>query len=227
MTPSALIWFIDLTARYEATPNIAQRLGQDLENALKSKNARIQISRVFRHTTHKDNLPAIYAWLNDDVRLAVEAKNCALTREVFNESVSAFQQILSGSPASAAWKLGNQRGVDAGFSKTLDAIALIEYLAKNSDLGYSRNRAIQVGAKMFGIREDTIRQYDGTVEFVSNESEAMCAYFALVKHGLLDAADEYFDTEELRDFRQPRLKVGEQFFGSDDAPTQLVRFVTN
>ena len=204
MTPSALIWFVDLTERYAATPDAARRLGRNIGCALKGKNPRIEVSRAFRHKAHKEDLPAICAWLDSDVRAAVAVEQCALV-SALNESVRAFREIISGNPASTAWKMGNRRGADTGFSKTLDALAVVDYITKNPDLAYSHTSAVEVAATLFGIRSDTIRQHNTSVEFGDGGSAARFAYAALIKHGLLDVADHYFDTEELKEYQQPSL----------------------
>ena len=198
MTPSALCWFIDLATHYPPTPQDAKNLALAIEKALKSKNQNIELNRTFRHKQHKEKLQTIFEWLDGDIRNATNGKKCQRTSEALETSVTAFKQIISGAPASEAWGMSKKRGADHGHSKTLAAIALAGCLAKNKDLGYSKTRAVETAATLFGISQDTIWQYKLDIKPIDDESEACYAYSAIVEYSLLDEADRYFDTEELK-----------------------------
>ena len=195
MIPPALRWFIDLSTGYPA-PEFAKALGQDLANVLARANLRVEVSRVFRRGKHMNNLPLILAWLQSDIQAAIDAKNDDRTRDVWVKSTKAIKLIIAGAPASEAWGMGKQRGNDLGLSKTLDASALVLYLTQNTDLNYTQNQALEAAAALFGIRSDTIRQYESSIEI---DADPASIYFSLIKYGLLETADRYFDVDELRE----------------------------
>ncbi len=195
MIPPALRWFIDLSIGCPA-PECVKALSRDLANALELANMRVEVSRVFRHDKHRNNLPLILAWLQSDIQAAIDEKNDDRTRDVWVESTNAIKLMIAGAPASIAWGMGNQRGNDLGLSKTLDASALALYLTQNTDLNYTKNQALEAAAALFGIRSDTIRKYKSGIDI---DADPTSIYFSLIKYDLLETADKYFDVDELRE----------------------------
>lgn len=159
----------------------------------------------------------IRAWLADDIGAAVTAKGCVLTQAAWAESVQALDLIIEGLAASSAWGLEHTPGARKGFSRTLDARALVTYLLADQDLEYKQKEAIECASELFEVNPDDIRKYTG-LEPINKESAARLAYFALVSNGLLDKAERYFDTEALRDFEEEgaewRLELA-RLLGSD------------
>ena len=232
MSMSALRWFVTLTTQDASIPEPAAKLGTALQDALDKtqcktvaqgqstadKNLRVQVGRLFRRKGTAESLPMIRAWLADDIGAAVTAKGCALTQAAWAESVQALDCIIKGVPASSAWGLAHVHGVKMGISRTLEARALARYLARKRSLGYSKNKAIEIAAELFGVDPRDLRRYTG-VEPIGYESEAMCAYSALVRDSLLRDAERYFDPEELRTYRSRKELYAERKLLKAEADT--------
>ena len=132
MIPAALEWFADLCTRYAYAPPEAQLLGNELLKQFSSSNERVQVNRAFRRHLHI--LDSVNKWLcSGDLCAAVEKTNCTITSTAHVIAQSAVTAMLSGQVPSAAWGMGAQRGVDTGFSTTLEAAALVSYLTKVRD----------------------------------------------------------------------------------------------
>jgi hypothetical protein len=130
MTTAALIWFVDLCT-IGAAPNEAQTLGRNIARQLNRKNDRVQVNRVFRR--HSTVLPKINTWLTgQEMASSIRSKGHSLTSSTYGVTITAIQAILNGQAASTAWGMGKQRGIDAGFSTTMEAAALVGYLKKIS-----------------------------------------------------------------------------------------------
>jgi hypothetical protein len=218
VTPSALLWFVDLCSRYANAPSDAQALARRLQKHLDRKNNQVQINRVFRQFATV--IPAIHAWLTSAALVgAIRAKGCSVTLSAYSSALAAIEAILAGEVPTTAWGMGKVRGVDVGFSRTLDAVALAGYLssipvdelvpefiysdsetpADCFDRMYSQSAAQRIASTLLGVNEDNVRKYVG-IGPMNAQSEAALALSALVKCGMLAAADRYFDVDDLKEF---------------------------
>lgn len=131
MIPSSLVWFTDLCANYAHSSQEAKLLGKELIKQFSSPNERVQVNRVFRRNLH--NLGSINNWLCSEALCnAVSNKSCSITTSAHQASKLALSAILEGRVPSEAWGMGTQRGVNIGYSRTLEAAALVSYLIKLS-----------------------------------------------------------------------------------------------
>lgn len=129
MIPSSLEWFADLCANYAHASQEAKLLGKGLIKQFRSPNERVQVNRTFRRNLQ--NLGNINNWLCSQALCnAVNNKSCSITTSAHQASKLALSAILQGRVPSEAWGMGAQRGVDTGFSTTLEAAALFGYLTK-------------------------------------------------------------------------------------------------
>jgi len=107
-------------------------LGNELVKQFNSPNERVQVNRAFRR--HSQILTGINDWLSGDVFSAeVDKKSCSITTATHEVAKSALSAVLAGQVPSDAWGMGAQRGVNIGFSTTLEAAALVGYLTKVRD----------------------------------------------------------------------------------------------
>lgn len=129
MIPSSLEWFADLCAHYADAPPEAQLLGKELLKQFNSANERVQVNRAFRRHLHI--LYRINSWFcGTALSAAVNAKACSITVAARDSAKSAISAVLAGQVPSNAWGMGAQRGVNIGFSTTMEAAALVGYLMK-------------------------------------------------------------------------------------------------
>jgi hypothetical protein len=129
MIPSSLEWFADLCANYAHAPQEATLLGKELIKQFNSPNERVQVNRVFRRNWHA--LAAIKYWLDGDALFAaVNNKSCSITTSAHESAKLALSLMLKDMAPSTVWGMGAQRGVNTGFSTTLEAAALVGYLTK-------------------------------------------------------------------------------------------------
>jgi len=132
MIPSNLDWFAQLSAKYAPSPTVAKTLGNALLAQFSSKNVRVQTNRVFRR--HSNDLQSILQWLTSaKLEATIRAKSSSATTAAYVATVCAIRSILNGSLPSVAWNMGKQRGVDTSLSKTLEGVALAEYLVSLRD----------------------------------------------------------------------------------------------
>lgn len=214
MIPSALEWFVELCSGHPNAPEAARDLVRDLRRQFASNFYRKQINRVF--VRYKNSFSSILIWLNskDFAEVADEQKS-ELMSSTYKQVVSSIEKMIAGETPSVAWGMGAQRGRNTGFSETLEAAALANYLSKvpiptdadgsegdgfeddvNLDRLFNRTTAITIAATLFNVNPDNIRKYTGA-EAVSDQSEALIALAGLISRGQLDVADKYFDIEEL------------------------------
>lgn len=132
MVPPALDWFIKLGARYtnfSNPPTEALDLCNALAIAIQSKNEKLQVNRVFKKFNLK--LPTILNWLNSQYLYdAISDTKDQQNIEIYSEVIVAFDAIKAGYVPSTKWGMEAQRGVNTGFSTTLEAAALFGYLTK-------------------------------------------------------------------------------------------------
>lgn len=132
MVHPALDWFISLGTQYNEfsnPPNEALDLCNALAIAVKSKNVNLQVNRVFKGFRQK--LPVVSGWLNSQLLFdAIYSMKSQPTIETYSEVVEALDAIIAGATPSTKWGMEAQRGVNTGFSTTLEAAALVGYLTK-------------------------------------------------------------------------------------------------
>ena len=132
MVPSALDWFIRLGTQFKdfSNPPIdALDLCKALSTAVQSKNDKLQVNRAFNKFRQK--LPVVSNWINSQFLFdAIYSMKSQPATDTYSEVVEVLEAIIEGETPSTKWKMEAQRGVNSGFSRTLEASALVGYLTK-------------------------------------------------------------------------------------------------
>lgn len=220
MIPPALDWFIKLGTKYTKfsnPPKDALDLCNALAVAVQSKNDKLEVNRAFKKFSLK--LPAILNWLNSQYlyNAIINMKSQAAI-EVYSEVVVALSAIKDGDIPSTRWRMEKQRGVNIGFSTTLEAAALVGYLTKikaddwlpenlyqdseDSNDEYQEKKpfyeakALEIASTLFKINKDNIRKYKNLTP-VDDQSEAAMGLFGLTRINALNNADKFFDVDDM------------------------------
>ena len=205
MSISTLSWFVELASTDPTAPNRAVDLSLELRLAineaqnpkLNPKSTKRKISRIFER--HLQSLIVINNWLSStSMKVRIDATNNQQIKSSYKESKTAIVEIISGVPVARAWGIGKKRGVSTGFSKTLEASALVGYLIKEEQFNISKNAAIEMAANIFELNPDEIRRYNA-LSTVDVESEAAIAFSAIARNNKIKISDRHFDIEVLRD----------------------------
>jgi hypothetical protein len=200
MSISDLQWFIQLGSSHPTAPTKTALLCSELTVALTSSNFKQSVTRTFRK--HTNSIKPIHDWLTSDVVLTEIKSSIDLNlKAAYDESNKSLSKILSGISASIAWGLGKQRGINAGFSRTLEAAALVKYLTEGGVCEYSKSKAQEISAKIFEINVDEIRKYQG-LEPLDIDSAIAIAFSAILRADKTNEVDHYFDFETLMEMAQ-------------------------
>lgn len=195
MDKPTLDWFSQLTTSHPEAPETVRALGQSIKHALQNKHLNKTVNRAFAR--HRTAVGESLVWLNS-LSDQIARKSCALTTNAWEGSIVALQSISDSGIPSECWGLQMQRGRQPGFSKTLEAVALSNYLQNNPELDYSKTRAIEAAAHIMGIHDRDIWDYSGITPINKSSENAMAA-FVMAKNKELKIANKYFDPGELFD----------------------------
>ena len=195
MDISTLDWFSKLLTRHPQAPDVTRALGTSLVNALKSKHLCKQVNRAF--DMHRAAVSDSLTFLKS-ISGQVSSKSCSLTTNAWKRSMTALQSIYDGGMPSVSWGLQRRKGRHSGFSETLEAVALANYIQRNPEIHYSKTESIDVASHTIGVNSRDIWDYSG-IEPINEASEDAMAAFAIAKNNRSQTADRYFDTDVLFD----------------------------
>jgi hypothetical protein len=201
MIPSNLEWFANtLCQQHPTAPLSARELGKALDQQFRNKNPLLQVNREFKKFSAV--LPEVVKWLKTvESQIATQRSNSASLSAAISDVIQSLNNTLEGTRPSQALGMEQPRGPKMGFSRTLEADALVRYLTEPKAIKggplYSQTRAYEVASDLFDIRSDTLRKFKG-FEPCNIRAAAVLAFGGLCQLGKLKEADKYFDVNALR-----------------------------